>query len=117
MDTIETLKKLLTTGVGAALLTESNIRNALTDMKLTQQAKDYLAKQAIKGKDEVVRVILNEVKRFLTHIQLHEEIRKALSGLTIAVDTTIKISAPTRIPKSKNKKVIVKKIRSRKKLA
>ncbi len=63
-----TLRKILTTGVGAALMTESSLRNALSEIKLTQQAREYFARQ------------------------LHEEIQKALCGLTLEIQATVKIS-------------------------
>ena len=87
-----TLKKILTTGVGAALMTESSLRNALSDSRLTQQAKEYLTRQAVKGKDELVNVLSAEVKKFLARIRLDEELRQALSGMTIEVEAKIRLS-------------------------
>ncbi len=88
-----TLRKILTTGMGAALMTEGTLRNAISDINVTKQATGYIARQAQKGKEEFARVIASELKRFLGHIDIHEEIRKALAGLTIEVEAKIHLSA------------------------
>ena len=82
-----TLRKIFTTGVGAALMTEEGLRNAFTDIKLTRQARDYITRQALKGKEEVSKVVAGEIKRFLDHVDLH----KALAGLTLHVQASITI--------------------------
>lgn len=91
-----TLRKILTTGVGAALMTESGIRSAFSEIQLTRQAKEYLGRQAQKGKEEISRMLIGEVKKFLNHIDLHEEIQKALDGMTLEVEAKIKIAHPAR---------------------
>lgn len=92
------IRKLFTTGVGAALMTESNLRNAVTQ-------------RALRGKEELTKVLAGEIRKFLDHINLHEEIQKALEGLVLEIEASIRITSP----KSKNgrpfhlKKVSVKK--------
>lgn len=85
------LRKILTTGVGAALMTEGRIRNAVSDINVTRQAKDYLTRQAQKGKEEFAKVVVGELKGFLSQVDLHEEIRKALTGLTVEVQARLRI--------------------------
>lgn len=84
-----TLRKFLTTGLGAALATEEGIRSVLTESQLTRQAREYVTRQALKGKEEVSKVIRNEIKKFLSDINIHEEIKKALAGLTVDIEATI----------------------------
>lgn len=79
-----TLRKILTTGVGAALMTESQIR---------RQAGDYIARQAQRGKEEVAKVLSGEIKRLLHQTDLYEIIHKALDGLTIEVDARIRLAS------------------------
>lgn len=74
------IRKLFTTGVGAAMLTKNNLQNAV-------------AQRAQKGKEELTRVLAAEIKRFLEHVKLHEEIQKALTGLEIEASIRIKNSA------------------------
>lgn len=88
-----TLRKILTTGVGAALMTEESLRNALADIQVTRQAKDYLARQAQKGRDEFTKVLVGEFKKFLMHVSLQEEIQKALGGISLHIDARIRIES------------------------
>ncbi len=81
------IRKILTTGVGAALMTENGIRNAFSDIKLTRQATDYIARQAQKGKEEFTKVFAGELKRFLDHVDLH----KALAGMKLHIEATITV--------------------------
>jgi hypothetical protein len=85
---VGTLRKILTTGVGAALMTEEGIRSALADIKL----REYLSRQALKGKEELTKVVASELKRFLEHVNLHEEIEKALSGMKIQIQATVTLA-------------------------
>ncbi len=103
-----TFRKILTTGVGAALMTESGLRNAISDIKL----RDYLSRQASKGKEELTKVLVSEIKRFLERIDLHEEIRKALTGMKLEVQATVTL-APRDTPRDQSK-FTVKKLKIRK---
>ncbi|MBI2083009.1 MAG: hypothetical protein HYT76_05515 [Deltaproteobacteria bacterium] len=67
-----TLKKIIRTGLGAALMTEEGVRTALTN-------------QAKQRKADLENIIAREVGKFLQRINIHQEIRKALEGLTIEV--------------------------------
>lgn len=66
------LEKIIRTGLGAALMTEEGVRTAL-------------AKQAKRRKTDLENIIAREIGRFLSRINIHQEIRKALEGLTIEV--------------------------------
>lgn len=104
-----TLRKIFTTSVGAALMTEEGLRNAFADIKLTSQARDYIARQALKGKEEVTKVVAGEIKRFLDHVDLH----KVLTGLTLNVEATITLGPRT--GRRDHSKVTIRSLRIRKK--
>ena len=86
------LRKILTTGVGAALITEENLRALLGDGKITRQAKDYLVRQASKGRQELTKMLVGEFKRFLDHVDLQSEIQKAVTGMKIDIHATVTLS-------------------------
>jgi hypothetical protein len=88
-----TLRKILTTGMGAALMADDTLRNAISDINVTKQATGYIVRQALKGKEEVSKVLIGEVTKFLARINIHEEIRKAMSGLTVEVEAKIHFSS------------------------
>ncbi len=90
---MSTLRKILTTGVGAALMTESGIRSAISDNKIAQQATDYLSKQLVKGKEEIVKLVVSEFKKFLDKIDIQKEIRKALTDLDIEIQAFVRINS------------------------
>lgn len=107
---MSTLQKILRTGLGAALITESSIRSAFSDIKVTGQAKDYMGRQIQKAKDEIIRVLMEELKNFLSHLDLQEELKKALSNLKVDVQATITLTPrpggkSTKLSVSKNFKV------------
>lgn len=102
-----TLRKILTTGVGAALMTESGLRNAISDIKLS----DTIARQVLKGKEELSRVLAGEIKRFLERINIHEEVQRALAGMTIEVQATVKLT-PT--ASKKDTRVTVRRLKIKK---
>jgi hypothetical protein len=104
---MSTLRKILTTGVGAALMTESGLRSAISDIKL----RETIGRQMIRGKEELARVLAGEVKRFLERVNIHEEIQKALSGMTVEVQATVKLT-PTHIKKGTH--VTVKRMKIKK---
>ena len=87
-----TLRKILTTGVGAALMTEEGLRSVLSDIKLTRQARDYISRQASKGKEELAKVLASELKGFLDRVNIHDEIQKALAGMKLEVQATVTLS-------------------------
>src|SRR5262245_29771579 len=84
-----TLRKIITTGVGAALMTEEGIRSAISDMKL----KEYITRQASKGKEEFTKAVAAELKRFFEHVNLHQEIQQALTGMKLEIQATVTLAA------------------------
>ncbi len=88
---LETLRKIVMTGIGAALMTEESLARLLGEVKLPRDAKKYLVNQAAKKKSELAGIIAEEVKGFLGRINIHEEIRKAVSGMKIDIEATIHV--------------------------
>ena len=102
------IKKLISTGIGAVLMTEEGIRNAITGISLPRDAKKYLMDQASRRKEEVTSIISSEVKNFLSRINLHEEVKRALNGMTIDIQATIRLSDKL-APKLKSQKISTRK--------
>ncbi len=74
-------------------MTEGSIRNALSDIKLTRQAKSYLFDQMSKGKEELTKVLSAEFKKFLGQVNIPQEVQKALEGLTIKISISRRASS------------------------
>ncbi|OGP16314.1 MAG: hypothetical protein A3I75_00610 [Deltaproteobacteria bacterium RIFCSPLOWO2_02_FULL_50_16] len=114
-DNLERLKKLIITGVGAALMTEEGIRHAFSEITLPQEAKKYLINQAARRKQELATIISRELKGFLNRINIHEEVKRALNGLSIDVEATIHLTDKSD-PAIKTKKLSLYKDRRKTKI-
>lgn len=93
-------------------MTEGSLRNAFSESNLTRQARDYLGRQVAKGKEELTKVLVAELKGFLAKVNLHDEIQKALAGMKLEVQATVTL-APRDNMKSPTK-FTVKKLKIRK---
>ena len=90
-NNLETLKKLLETGLGMAFWTEESIRDFMSELKLPSEVKKFIIHQAKKRKSELANILSVEIKDFLEKMNVHEELQKALAGLTLDVKATIQI--------------------------
>lgn len=69
----EVLKKILTTGIGAAFMTEEHIRGYLTDLKLPKDVIQFLLQGATKSKEELMNRVGNEVIKIISKIDFVKE--------------------------------------------
>lgn len=86
------MKKLFFMGVGGVFLTEEAIRKNLTEFKLPKEVINFIIQQSIKSREEITRIIANEISNVISKINIDKEIKKALSGLTIKVNAEISFS-------------------------
>ena len=84
-------------GVGALFLTEEGIRNLVGELKLPKELIGALLSLADRTKQEVVRTLGDELRRFFESAQLHEEVLKMLTDVTIEVKTEVRLR-PDRKP-------------------
>jgi len=87
----EFVKKVAVAGLGALFMTEEGIRNLAGQLKLPKEVLGLLLAQADKTKDEISRVISDEVRRFLQSERLREEVRKLLSGTTVEIQAHVRL--------------------------
>jgi hypothetical protein len=69
----ETLKKLLTTGVSAAFMTEEMIRTYVSEAKLPKETLNLLLQGAAKSKEEITNRVTNEVIKIINKIDFVKE--------------------------------------------
>ncbi|HEX8825924.1 MAG TPA: hypothetical protein VF794_38795, partial [Archangium sp.] len=60
-------------------------------LKLPKEVLGYILGQAEKTKDEVGRVVSEELRRFLQSEKLRDELLKLVSGMTIEVKAQIRL--------------------------
>jgi hypothetical protein len=87
----EFVRKVAVAGLGAIFMTEEGIRNLAGQLKLPKEVLGFILSQAEKTKDELGRVLAEEVRRFLQSEKLREEFVKLMSGMTLEVKAQIRL--------------------------
>jgi hypothetical protein len=87
----EFVRKVAVAGLGAIFMTEEGIRNLAGQLKLPKEVLGFILSQAEKTKDEVGRVLAEELRRFLHSEKLREEFVKLMSGMTLDVRAQIQL--------------------------
>ena len=87
----EFVRKVAVAGMGALFMTEDGIRSLAGQLKLPKEMLGFILGQAEKTKDEVGRVLSEELRRFLQSEKLRDEFLKALSGMTVEVKAQIRL--------------------------
>jgi hypothetical protein len=95
----EFVRKVAVAGLGAIFMTEEGIRNLAGQLKLPKEVLGFILSQAEKTKDEVGRVLAEELRRFLQSPKLREEFLKLMSGMTVEVKAQIRL-----VPSEETKK-------------
>jgi hypothetical protein len=85
----EFVRKVAVAGLGALFMTEEGIRSLAGQMKLPKEVLGFILSQAERTKDEVGRVVSEEVRKFFQSEKLREEFLKALSGMTIELKAEV----------------------------
>lgn len=85
------LKKVLTTGVTAAFMTEESVRTLLKDVPLPKDIVGGLVENAKNTKTEFVTGVKNELKSYLDKIDLSKELDKIFDKYDFEVNATIKV--------------------------
>lgn len=92
------LKKVISTGVTAAFMTEESVRALLKDVPLPKDIVGSLVENAKNTKTEFVAGVKNELKSYLDKIDLSKEIDKIAEKYDFEVKATISLKR-----KKKNK--------------
>ncbi|MDY7231099.1 hypothetical protein [Hyalangium rubrum] len=87
----EFVRKMAVAGLGAIFMTEEGIRNLAGQLKLPKEVLGFILSQAERTKDEIGRVLAEEVRRFLQSEKLREEFVKLMSGMTLDVRAQIRL--------------------------
>lgn len=87
----ETVRKAVLTGLGAVFLTEEGARKVARDWKLPKEIVGYIAGQAGSAKDEIVRVVGEEVRKFFESEALRREFLRLLSSMSVEVHAEIRL--------------------------
>jgi hypothetical protein len=72
----EALKKVFAAGVGAAFMTEENIRTYLAELKLPKEFLNLLLQQATRSKEELIQRVGKEIMQIVNKIDFVSEFSK-----------------------------------------
>ncbi len=87
----EGVKKALLAGVGALFMTEEGARRLARDWKLPKDVIGFIGQQASSAKDEILRVLSEEIRRFLESDAVRRELGKALESMTVEIHAEIRL--------------------------
>jgi hypothetical protein len=81
----DTIRRMVSSGVGSFLHSEEGLRAVLSELKLPKEAASYVMHTAEKTKDEVVKALGRELRGFLEGMDLESLVQRALKDLTVEV--------------------------------
>lgn len=84
------LKRGILAGIGALFMTEDGVRSILGELKLPKEAAQFVINQVGKTKEDLFRMIASEIRGFLDSTNISEELRKALTGMSLEISTTVR---------------------------
>ena len=87
----DTVRRAVLTGLGAVFLTEESARKAARDWKLPKEIVGYIVSQAGSAKDEIVRVVSEEVRKFFESEALRREFLRVLTSMSIEVHAEVRL--------------------------
>jgi len=87
----DTVRKAVLTGLGAVFLTEEGARKVARDWKLPKEIVGYIAGQAGSAKDEIVRVVSEEVRKFFESEALRREFLRLITSMSIEVHAEVRL--------------------------
>jgi len=100
------VRRMAWAGLGAVFMSEEGIRRLAGQLKLPKEALGFLLSQADKTKDELGRIVGEEVRKLLQSDRLRDEFLKMIAGMTIEVRAEVKLvpdrvkgEAPSLLPK------------------
>jgi hypothetical protein len=92
----DVVQKAVLTGFGALFLTQESARRLAREWKLPKELAGYLVSQAQTAKDEALRVMGSEIRRFLESETLKREIQRILGSMAVEVNAEIRLKEPSR---------------------
>ena len=90
------VRRMALAGLGAVFMSEEGIRRLAGQLKLPKEALSFLLTQAEKTKDDVGRVVSEEVRKLLQSDKLRDEMLKMIAGMTIEIRAEVKL-VPDRV--------------------
>lgn len=85
------IKRLINTGLGAALMTEDLIKGAISDIPLPKELLEKILQNAKNSKEEVVDRVGKVVDEFLHHIDWRKELDRVLDNYDVEMRASFRL--------------------------
>lgn len=102
------VRRMAWAGLGAVFMSEEGIRRLAGQLKLPKEVLGTLLHQAEKTKEELGRVVSDEVRKLLQSDRIRDELLKMIAGMTIEIRAEVKLvpdrvkgEAPSLLPQVK----------------
>ncbi len=92
----EFVRRMAAASVGAVVMSEESIRKLASQLKLPKEVLGLLLTQAEKTKEDIGRIVIEEVRKFLQSDRMRDEFLKMIAGMTIEVRAEVKL-VPDRV--------------------
>ncbi|MEX0798426.1 MAG: hypothetical protein WD025_03230 [Bacteriovoracaceae bacterium] len=102
------VKKMFSTGISAAFMTEEGIRNLVQDLPLPKDVIQGLLQNAKATKTEFILSVKKELKSYLDRVDLSKEIDRVLDDYDIEVKANIKFKKKSSENKTTKNKIKTK---------
>jgi hypothetical protein len=84
------VKRAILSGVGAVFMTEEGIRSYLGELKLPKEAAQFVLGQVARTKEDLFRVVTDEIRSFLESTQLDDVLRQVLTNISLEISTKVR---------------------------
>jgi hypothetical protein len=101
----ELMRKAAFAGLGALFMTEEGLRRTAAQIPLPKEALAGLLAQAERTKEDVTRVLTEELRRFLHSKTLKRELSQIFAGMSVEVNARIRL-VPDGKPSAGNKPLV-----------
>jgi hypothetical protein len=99
----ELIKRFIEAGVGKIAEGPENLRHLVGELRLPKEIANYLFAQIDETKNGLYRVVAKEIRDFLEHTNVAEELTRALTKLSFEIRTEIRF-----VPNEANGRVFPK---------
>ncbi len=110
----EFVRRVAVAGLGAVFMTEEGIRSLAGQLKLPKEVLGTVLSQAEKTKDDIGRVVSEEVRRFLQSEKLREEFLKLLAGMTVEIRAEVRLKPASKEGEEPSPQLVVTDIGTKK---
>lgn len=90
------VRRFAAASLGAVVMSEEGIRKVAGQLKLPKEVLGLVLAQADKTKEDIGRVVTEEVRKFLQSDRMRDEFLKMIAGMTIEVRAEVKL-VPDRV--------------------